>query len=394
MRPHPGGTTTFYRHFADGLQQRGWQVFSVALGRSDAELFEAPFGDDGSVLVGSEAGDVLSQARAFLQWLEQENVDIIIPNNYEAVITALPHLPPRVRYVSLCHTTVRMAYVLCTRHADRLSCLVVVNRLQEETLRKRWEIPPEMIRLIPSGIDCRRFQATSRRTGSNGPLRLAFLGRLDDLSKGVLWLPEILGKLKAWNIPFSFHLAGSGPDRERLLAVMASRGLGAALIDRGQLLPGDIPDFLAGADVFLMPSRYEGLPFSLLEAMAAGCVPVATHLRGVTDMVIQEGRQGFLCPMGKVEAFAERIAFLSRNPEVRRRLSASARKRVAEAFSLERMAAEYDSLFMEILAAPPVPYQPRPLEQMCPPRELLPTWRTRLPNPLKKFVRTWSYRLF
>jgi len=391
--PYAGGTTTFYRMFAQGLRARGWQVHSVAVGAEAHQGFDPHFGDDYSVILAPQETNLASQVKAFLDWVEQQQVDFVIPNTQGNILAAVPHLPHKVRYLSICHNVTRGTYVIVSLHPDRLSAVVTINRRQLEDLEHRWRIPPHLLRLIPYGIDLSRFTAPVRPLQATGPLRLIFLGRLEDLPKGIMLLPAILKKAGNLGVNYVCDILGSGPDEEKLKKAIYDSGLQSCVNFQGQALPQEVPRWLASADIFLMPSRFEGLPLSLLEAMAAGCVPIATKLSGITDMVVADGVSGFLCPMGEAEAFAEKISWLARHPDQIRRMSEKAGQRVQEAFSLERLAAAYDALFTEILARPPVSYSVRPLQEVALPRELRPTWRTMIPLPMKNFARQWLYRL-
>jgi glycosyltransferase involved in cell wall biosynthesis len=392
LAPHEGGTTTVYRNFARGLRALGWKVASVAVGKDAAHGCDPRFGDEFSEMLAPEETSLSGQVEAFLTWVEQEAVDIVIPNCEANIIAAVPHLPSRVRYLTICHTVVRSAYLSSTLHPDRLSQVVAINQRQMKELPQRWGVTQERLRLIPHGIDTEPFDQRQVIKNKTGPLRLIFLGRLDDMDKGVLWLPDILKGAESRRTEFICDIVGSGPDREKLQAAMSRNGLSEKVRFHGQKPPGDIPKLLSQADIFLMPSRFEGVPMSLLEAMSAWCVPVASKLHGITDMIVEEGVSGFLCPMGKTGAFTEKIAFLHQNRYRLAEMSAAARRRVTDRFSLERMAADYDRLFTETLACAPLPYTPRPLKQLQYPKELLPTWRTWVPQPLKNLARTWVYR--
>ncbi|MGP8104966.1 MAG: glycosyltransferase family 4 protein [Desulfobaccales bacterium] len=392
LAPHEGGTTTVYRNFARGLRALGWKVASVAVGKDAAHACDPRFGDEFSQMLAPEETSLGAQVEAFLTWVEQEAVDIVIPNCEANIIAAVPHLPSRVRYLSICHTTVRSAYLTSALYLNRLSQVVAISPQQVVELQRRWKVPQVKVRLIPHGIDTEPFDQRQVIKNQTGPLRLIFLGRLADMDKGVLWLPGILKGAEAQGAEFICDIVGSGPDREKLQAAMSRNGLSGKVRFHGQKPPGDIPGLLSQADGFLMTSRFEGLPMSLLEAMAAGCVPVVSRLHGITDVIVEEGASGFLCPMGKTGAFAEKIAFLHQNRDRLAEMSAAARRRVTARFSLERMAADYDRLFTETLACPPLPYTPRPLKQLQYPKELLPTWRTWVPQPLKNLARTWVYR--
>jgi glycosyltransferase involved in cell wall biosynthesis len=393
LAPHEGGTTTVYLQLAQGLRARGWKVFSVGVGSKAAKIYEPHFGDEGSVILAPETSDLLSQITSLLTWIEKEQVDVVIPNFEVNIIAAIPHLPVNVRYITLCHNVVRSAYICSTIHLERLNYAVVINERQVDELHRRWGVPEAKLRLIPHGIDVEKFLPLKRSVNQADEIKLIWLGRLDDMAKGVMWLPPILKKMAKRGIPFTCQLVGSGPDLARLQAAVSRLGMGRQILFHGQLAPTEIPHVLSQADLFLMPSRFEGMGMSLLEAMAAGCVPIATHLKGITDMIVEDGVSGFLCPMGRVWAFAEKIALLYQDRPKLMQMSAAARQRVAERFSLERMADDYDTLFTEALAKPSIPFNPWPIEQFQYPKELLPTWRTKIPQPIKNLTRGWINRL-
>ncbi len=393
LAPYGGGTTTLYRVLARGLRDRGWRVCSVAVGAGAYESFDPQFGDDHSVMLAPDATGLTAQVKVFLEWVEQNQVNLVIPNTQANLLAAVPHLPSRVRCLTICHSVSRGSYLAATLFRERLSAVVAINRRQMEDLTGRWRLPAGLVRLIPHGIDLVGFSSQARSPEAGGPLRLMFLGRLDDLDKGVMLLPAILRKTEKLGVDCSCDILGSGPDEERLKRVMEASALRAAVRFAGQVPPQEVPARLASADIFLMPSRFEGFGLSLVEAMAAGCVPVATHFRGITDMIVADGVSGFLCPLGHTRAFAEKIAWLSRHRDRLGQMSAQARKRVGEAFSQERLAADYDALFTEILSRPPISHPVRPLGEAAFPRELRPTWRTLIPLPLKNIARRWLYRL-
>ena len=128
--PYAGGTTPFSRLFAKGLRARGWQVYSVAVGAEAQQGFDPHFGDDHSVILAPQETDLTLQVKAFLDWVEQEQIDIVIPNTQANILAAIPHLPLRVRYLSICHNVTRGTYVIVSLHPDRLSAVVAINQRQ------------------------------------------------------------------------------------------------------------------------------------------------------------------------------------------------------------------------------------------------------------------------
>jgi glycosyltransferase involved in cell wall biosynthesis len=109
-----------------------------------------------------------------------------------------------------------------------------------------------------------------------------------------------------------------------------------------------IARFLSIADVFVLPSRWEGLPIALLEAMSVGLPIVATAVEGV-DEVVSNGEHGLLVGVEDVHGLAQAILQLLRDPEMRKKMGAASQARVASFHSTDRMAGRYLSLMMEKL---------------------------------------------
>ena len=98
----------------------------------------------------------------------------------------------------------------------------------------------------------------------------------------------------------------------------------------------DVPELLAGFDVFAFPSRFEGLCLAVIEAQAAGVPVVATPVGGIRETVV-DGETGLLVPVGDPAALAAAVCRLLEDSELSARLAAEARSRVRERYSVERM---------------------------------------------------------
>ena len=122
-------------------------------------------------------------------------------------------------------------------------------------------------------------------------------------------------------------------------------GLGAHVRRLG--VRTDVDRLLGASDAALLSSVSEGIPLSLIEAMAAGLPVVATRVGGVPE-VVAEGRSGFLVPAGDDEAMADRILRLASNPALGQQLGQAGRERARDHFSEERMVAEYDRMYREM----------------------------------------------
>ncbi len=131
-------------------------------------------------------------------------------------------------------------------------------------------------------------------------------------------------------------IVGDGPQHDELQALIADLGLGDAVYLLGRR--EDVPRLLAHASCFLLTSRYEGCPLSVLEAMATGLPVVATRMGGI-DEVVSDGRSGLIVE-AQPGAIADALAALLSDPEFSTRMGAEARRVVQRRFSRSRMAAE------------------------------------------------------
>jgi glycosyltransferase involved in cell wall biosynthesis len=146
-----------------------------------------------------------------------------------------------------------------------------------------------------------------------------------------------------------FAVVGDGPAREPLQASAAAAGLTAALVWTG--FRRDVPDLLAAADLFVLPSLDDAFPTALLEAMAAGLPVVATRAGGIPE-IVDDGATGRLVPPGDPAALARAVAALLGDPAARRALGRAGRRRVAERFSTAVWLGRLEAVYAEALGRP------------------------------------------
>lgn len=200
------------------------------------------------------------------------------------------------------------------------------------------------VRLVPNAIDPAGLSDQSRSYNRDEPLRLVYVGRLVR-TKGLFELIEALALLKQEGRSFSLAIAGQGPIGAELM-LAAER---AAVGDRVQFLGGVFAEekyrLLLRSDVFVLPTYFEGLPYSLLEAMAAGCVPVTCPVAAIPD-VMRDGVQGLLVPPGNAPALAQAVAALDDDRPRLTRMAQAARVRVREHYTVTRLAHDIHSLYL------------------------------------------------
>lgn len=146
---------------------------------------------------------------------------------------------------------------------------------------------------------------------------------------------EVAARLDSELPPFRIAMVGNGPLESRLRTQAAATGVAERVI----FAPGSMgPQVMSAFDIFAMPSAYEGMPYVLLEAAAAGVPTVATAVGGVRSVVEPE-RNGFIVPNWDAREFSERLSRLIRDEELRSRMGRDARE-ICKAFTIDRMVRE------------------------------------------------------
>ncbi|MBL9078270.1 MAG: glycosyltransferase family 4 protein [Planctomycetes bacterium] len=231
--------------------------------------------------------------------------------------------------------------------ADRLLCLS--ESIRQEAIACGFR--PDQAVLAPNGVDTERFAppAAAARAAARTALQLAdgefaalFVGRLVQ-RKGM----DVL--LAAWAAStVARHgrllVVGDGPERERLAATAQDLGIADRVHFAGERT--DPLGFYAAADAFVFPSRREGLPNALLEAMSCGLPSIATRIGGCTD-VVADG-SGVLVPSDDAPALAAELDRLAGDPAHRARLGTAGRRRIETTFSFAVTAARLQRIYAEV----------------------------------------------
>jgi glycosyltransferase involved in cell wall biosynthesis len=184
----------------------------------------------------------------------------------------------------------------------------------------------------------------ARHPPAPGPLKIVGVGRLAE-QKDFATLISALALLPAGTA--RLRVLGEGPLRATLEAQTAALGLADSVELVGEV--ADVRSQLEQADVFALTSRWEGLPLSVLEAMAAGLPVVASAIDGIPEAVA-EGETGYLTPPGEPRQVADALSRLAADPELRARLGAAGRHRAEERFSLPRWRSAHLDLYRELLS--------------------------------------------
>lgn len=245
----------------------------------------------------------------------------------------------------------RMALRWAFGHSD---AVVAVSEASQAELLARLGEPKGGIQVIRNGVrfvPSARGDEVRRELGAiHDEAVIVAVGNLYPV-KGHLVLLKALAMLRERQPELKWRLAIAGTDgfgdtvggeAPALRQFAEEHGLS----DRLHLLGfrTDVPDVLAAADIFAMPSLSEGLPMALLEAMFAGKAIVASAVGGIPEVVRHE-ENGLLVPPGDPDGLAVALARLLRDEVLRRTIGDLAQRRAEEAFSIEAMANEYERVY-------------------------------------------------
>lgn len=199
-------------------------------------------------------------------------------------------------------------------------------------------MPTLNIPVIPNGVDTRHFvpRAAPLPTPPT-TCQLLFVGRLS-AEKGLAGLLTVLARLT--HLPWSLRLVGEGPERPALEAQAQTLALQSRVTFSGWVAREQLPACYQAAELFVFPSTDEGMPNTVLEAMACGLPVVAMRIAGCEDLVV-DGETGMLLPPGDDDALAKALDALLTDSARRTRYGTAARQRVEHHFAWARAADAY-----------------------------------------------------
>ncbi len=285
--------------------------------------------------------------RALKRFLGSNSPCIYLPNYDFHRASVAGALPPNVRVCSVVHSDEDCYYDQLARVGRACNAIVAVSEQIGKNVHERFPELAGRVHYIPYGVPQPLCRVKHKDDG--GPIRLAYCNRLAQYQKRVFDLPEICRELARLGTDFHLTIAGEGPDERELKAKFEAAGLAVKVAMTGRLDADGVANVLSASHVFLLTSDFEGLPVSLLEAMACGCVPVVYNIASGVRDAVENGVNGMLTSYGDPVAMASAIRHLDSDRNLLSRLSFAAEKTHAEKFSVQRMAADYRKLFSNLM---------------------------------------------
>ena len=334
--------------------------------------------DQGRLILTRES-DPMQRCRLLVSTIANSGYDIVFVNATADLVelSVAAYLPSSIRRVVITHNITLSTYAAAKVMAPFANLCVGVSPRIERKLRRL--LPHSRVACIPNMMDFSAYDRIKPAQCGKG-FQLLSLGRIKDIDKGVFWLPRIMERLA--DLPVHLTIAGGGSDLEKLKRLCAP--LGDRVTFTGTIAQPEVPAFIAKHDALILPSRFEGFGYTLIEAMAAGCVPVASRISGVTSYVVSHERTGLLFPIGNIAKAADAIRRLIMDPALRQRLADAGRQDARARFSISTMTEAYRLLLATLDQWQPL--APRDVNSL----KLLSVggrWRKFVPLRLKNFLR-------
>jgi glycosyltransferase involved in cell wall biosynthesis len=354
----PGGAEMMVFRLSEELRRRGHTVIPVGpakgIGWLGDKFRDAGFSPEVFRLKRPvDPGCV----RGLVKLFREQRIDAVHSHEftmavYGAAAARLLNLP----HVITMHGGVNVGDALRRRIALRWAMrqsdhTVVVSRATQTQFATALHVDESRFSVVPNGVPAASGDAARVRAefgiGKNESVLLA-VGTLEH-HKGHRVLLEALTRLSSAGVGKRWKLiiaGGRGGDQHQaLLAYIRENGLSERVTIA--LNRSDIADLLALADIFVMPSLWEGLPMALLEAMVARKAIVASAIAGIPEAIL-DGREGVLVPPGDAAALADALRLLFADPARRAVLGDVAAARAEREFTVAVMAERYEALYAGI----------------------------------------------
>ena len=255
-------------------------------------------------------------------------------------------------------------YCRMLRRAD----LVMANaRATAADAREEARLDPAKVLAITNGQDLSRLEGVAAAPallarglvtpdrGDRIACRVGLFARLRGRAVQKKGIPEFLeaaAQVLRGGLDASFTVVGADAAAEAEMDRLAGRGV--FLVDTWKVIPftEDARPLMKGCDIVVCPSRFEGLPRALMEAMGLGCAVIGTRVDGIGE-IIEHEVSGLLVPPRDPQALADAIRRLAGDPALRERLGAAAARRVREHYGAARMAREHEEAYQRLYSTRP-----------------------------------------
>ena len=327
-----------------------WLVTSH-VGESDASWIGAKHLEFGSI-PPTAIRSVAERQKHLLNAIHLNQPCVYFPNYDFDMLWVAEALPEPCRIVFIVHSDDPAYYKAIVQRGHVMDAILCVSSYLSTEVKSRWPPLASKVHHIPFGVDSIAAGIINKPSLQNGPLEVAYCGRLASEQKRIYDLSAIILSCYSQGLPIRFHIAGSGPDQDIFFRDLGEPINAGMVVCNGQLSNVAVRALLQRSHAFILTSEYEGLPVSLLEAMASACVPVVTAVKSGIPEVIKHGVNGFMLPIGDIRSFVSCLTALAENPLYCLTIGCRARETISFAnYSLDSCAASYIDLCITLLGS-------------------------------------------
>jgi glycosyltransferase involved in cell wall biosynthesis len=385
---HVGGVAVFCERLARGLQEAGHSpllILATPYGKRDeagrlayARLIRTtPFP---VVCLHLNAFHPKERAWRAADLIAALQCEVIFLSAHKALAGALPFLRHQATLIGIAHTDDEDSYAEFCAAEQFCAAYVGVSTAITETLQSlRKSLPQTAVRQIPYGVPFTPSQAAP----APRPARILVVSRLVQRQKRVLDLPLVWRRYVTKGGNGTLTICGSGEEQERLRAAFVDEIHNGQVAVTGAVPLERMPEVYASHDVLLSVSAYEGLPWVVLEAAAAGLYPVVSKIRSGHPEILECLSEGRVCEVCDIDGFATALVDVCNRIESVRTLRPVLSTRVQAKFGLPQMVKSYLQLAGDALETGSLTRLQRPASE------------TKLARPrvdfVRRLIRRWQY---
>lgn len=342
----PGGAEKMVSQLACGLDPRRFQteVFCIYGQPQGNHLEQALRERDIPIhFIGKKKGPSVSAFVKLYRALDCFKPDVVHTHQYACVYAAPWPVLHRRPFLHTFHTLPEVENRRISRRiltkclvAGQKLIPVAISKCNQQMVADFYRISPENVAVVSNPVDVRRFSTGCNKTDK--PFRFITAGRFSPEKNQQMMFRAFAEFLKKGH-DAKLIMLGRGEEEKNLKELALELGISEKVEYAGYV--EDVEKYLASAHVFLLSSRYEAQPLSVLEAMAAGLPVISTDVGGVRDIVTDNG---ILVPADDVQAMARAMDRLYTEPAVYREMASCAIKNAA-AYDVEHTVAGYEELY-------------------------------------------------
>jgi glycosyltransferase involved in cell wall biosynthesis len=360
-----GGMQAWLAALMPDLREAGWEVgLALPSGRfNDADAYLAAYPFEPCLKVANPTGTRIGRLRALERAVADFRPAVLVVANLPAAFGAVERSrargAPSPRVAACVHTLDGGIFADLARYSNVLDGLIAPNRLIAAAGVELAGLEPGRVHYAPYRVEVPATRPAPPAAG--GPLELSFVHRLDQHQKRALDLPPLVAALERRGVDFRLSIAGFGEAEAHVREALSGASAAGRVRWLGRVPPSELRVRALGPErVLLVLSEWEMGPIVAWQAMAEGSPVVSSRYLGSgREAFLRDGENALLFPVGDVEAAADAIERLARDPGLRGRLAANAWRDVGERFSRRAATAAWERALEAVLEAPSLP---RPVE--------------------------------